>query len=220
MALSDDMHAPVFIRNELSDAAAAIWDQLTDGNVRFASDHPANPRRTVNDRLKWLNTQAPVAAVFSCSDSRVSAEIVFDAGIGDLFVIRNAGLVPSTEAIGSVEFAVAQLAVPLIVLMTHDGCGAVQAALASSEAAPRSNQSPLDRLVQGLQPAVTAARLGGTVSPDEVRAHHREGTIQTLIRRSSIIRSAVEAGALTLLGANYSPSTGRVTADVLPRPGQ
>lgn len=193
------------------------WETLAAGNERFAADRPTHPRQTGDDRLRSLSVQEPFAAVFGCSDSRVTAEIIFDTGIGDLFVVRNAGLVASTEAIGSLEFAVDQLHVPLIVLLSHDGCGAVQAALSATNASPRSSRSPLDQLVQGLQPAVEAAAQEGAPDSAAVRAHHRRLVARTLARRSTILSEALTAGRVAVIGANYSPETGIVTPDAHPQ---
>lgn len=104
-----------------------ILDFLLEGNERFSEDHPIHPDQTL-ERLRELNTgQHPVAAIVSCSDSRVPPELIFDQGLGDLFVIRNAGNIVADYEIGSVEYAVEVLGVPLVIVMGHTNCGAIHA---------------------------------------------------------------------------------------------
>ena len=105
------------------------------GNARFVAGDPQHPRQDVERREALLERQAPHAALFGCSDSRLAAEIIFDKGLGDLFVVRNAGQVISDSVLGSLEYAVAVLNVPLIVVLGHDECGAVL---------PRSTRRPTD----------------------------------------------------------------------------
>ncbi|MFC0261252.1 carbonic anhydrase [Fontibacter flavus] len=104
-----------------------LLEVLLEGNQRFAEDHPIHPDQTL-ERLRELNTgQHPVAAIVSCSDSRVPPELIFDQGLGDLFVIRNAGNIVADYEIGSVEYAVEVLGVPLVIVMGHTNCGAIHA---------------------------------------------------------------------------------------------
>lgn len=104
-----------------------ILEFLLEGNERFAADEPLHPDQTL-ERLRDLNRgQHPVAAIVSCSDSRVPPELIFDQGLGDLFVIRNAGNIVSDYEIGSVEYAVEVLGVPLVIVMGHTNCGAIAA---------------------------------------------------------------------------------------------
>ncbi|WP_291777623.1 carbonic anhydrase [Cecembia sp.] len=104
-----------------------LLDVLMQGNLRFAEDHPIHPDQTL-DRLRELNKgQHPVAAIVSCSDSRVPPELVFDQGLGDLFVIRNAGNIVGDYEIGSLEYAIGHLEVPLVIILGHTNCGAIGA---------------------------------------------------------------------------------------------
>lgn len=104
-----------------------VLDFLMDGNERFAEDHPIHPDQTL-ERLRELNKgQHPVAAIVSCSDSRVPPELIFDQGLGDLFVIRNAGNIVGDYEIGSLEYAIDYLEVPLIIILGHTSCGAIGA---------------------------------------------------------------------------------------------
>lgn len=104
-----------------------VLDFLMEGNERFAADESLHPDQTL-ERLRNLNAgQHPVAAIVSCSDSRVPPELIFDQGLGDLFVIRNAGNIVGDYEIGSVEYAVEALGVPLVIVMGHTNCGAIHA---------------------------------------------------------------------------------------------
>jgi len=111
---------------------ARVWEEMRLGNARFVAGEPNHPRQDVERRHELQVAQKPRAVLFGCSDSRLAAEIIFDQGLGDLFVIRNAGQVVSDSAIGSIEYAVAALDVSLIVVLAHDQCGAVRAAIDST----------------------------------------------------------------------------------------
>ncbi|MET0303520.1 MAG: carbonic anhydrase, partial [Microbacteriaceae bacterium] len=102
---------------------------MVRGNDRFVAGEPRHPRQDVERRTATAQLQTPHAALFGCSDSRLAAEIIFDKGLGDLFVVRNAGQVISDSVVGSLEYAVAVLNVPLILVLGHDECGAVKAAI-------------------------------------------------------------------------------------------
>ncbi|NLG55310.1 MAG: carbonic anhydrase, partial [Rhodococcus sp.] len=107
----------------------SAWKALRQGNERFVSDVSVHPSQGINDRAKLVAEQHPTAVIFGCGDSRVAAEIIFDQGLGDMFVVRTAGHVVDTAVLGSIEYAVDILDVPLVVILGHDGCGAVKAAL-------------------------------------------------------------------------------------------
>src|SRR5712692_3996794 len=112
--------------------ADEAWRQLLAGNERFAKGQPSSPRRRPEDFRAVAEAQYPAAVIVSCSDSRVAPEILFDVGVGDVFVVRVAGNVVSgagASVKGSIEYAVVELHVPLIVVMGHSGCGAVKAAM-------------------------------------------------------------------------------------------
>ena len=105
------------------------WQEMQEGNRRFVAGTPAHPHQDVEKRHELADGQAPIATLFGCSDSRLAAEIIFDAGLGDLFVVRNAGQVIGESIVASLEYAVEILRVPLIVVLAHDSCGAVRAAI-------------------------------------------------------------------------------------------
>ncbi|WP_037625545.1 carbonic anhydrase [Streptomyces aureus] len=109
------------------------FDLLMAGNQRFVSGTPEHPNQDATRRTEIAPSQQPFAVLFGCSDSRLAAEIIFDRGLGDLFVVRTAGHVAGTEVLGSIEFGVSVLNAPLVVVLGHDSCGAVAAARSALE---------------------------------------------------------------------------------------
>jgi carbonic anhydrase len=188
--------------------AADAWKRLADGNDRFVGDRPQHPRQDADRRAELAEGQQPVAALLGCSDSRVAAEVLFDQGLGDLFVIRNAGQVASASAIASIEYAVAVLGVPLVVVLAHDRCGAVQAAI--DAASPDAPLLPplIAAHIARIGPAVAAAAAAG--SPATVGEAHLEATVASLLARSELLAAAVADGSVDVVGANYRLAEGRV----------
>lgn len=193
------------------------------GNERFIDGTPQHPRQDVERRESVANGQAPVAAIFGCADSRLAAEIIFDMGLGDAFVVRNAGQVASESVIGSLEYAVAVLKVPLILVLGHDSCGAVASAIASQAADAEPLPPHIAKLIAPIVPAVH--RVTGTaadepidpaaVDPSEVGREHLRDTVAELLARSEIISTAVAENTLAIVGANYRLQQGRVVPDVV-----
>ena len=177
---------------------------------------PLHPRQDIEHREKLAAAQAPHAALFGCSDSRLAAEIIFDKGLGDLFVVRNAGQVISDSVVGSLEYAVAVLEVPLILVLGHDECGAVKAAI-DQAAAMRPRLPPHIRtLIAPIAPAVDrAGRVDGAPDALDVGREHLRDTVAELLERSELIGAAIAAGTLAVVGANYRLSEGRVVPDVI-----
>ena len=206
---------------------ARAWQEMTRGNDRFVAGEPLHPRQDVERRAEVMAQQEPIAALFGCSDSRLSAEIIFDKGIGDLFVIRNAGQVISESVIGSLEYAVAVLHVPLIVVLGHDSCGAVLAAIDSQTA----DATPLPPHIAGLIARIVPAvrRVAGSdgafnaqgaidsslVDSRDVGREHLRDTIAELLEESELISDAIAAGTLAIVGANYSLLVGRAEPDIV-----
>lgn len=194
---------------------AKAWQEMVRGNERFVRGEPLHPRQDVERRAELATGQAPHAALFGCSDSRLSAEIIFDKGIGDLFVVRNAGQIISESVLGSLEYAVGILHVPLIVVLGHDECGAVLAAIASTK--PDAVQLPphIASLVSKIVPAVhRVADRGDDVDSSEVGREHLRDTISELIESSELISDAIAAGTLAIVGANYRLLEGTAIADI------
>ncbi|WP_158864986.1 carbonic anhydrase [Leifsonia sp. AG29] len=200
-----------------------VWNAMLAGNERFVAGTPAHPHQDVQRREFVAAGQDPVAAIFGCSDSRLAAEIIFDMGLGDAFVIRNAGQVASDSAIGSLEYAVAVLHVPLILVLGHDNCGAVASAIASQ--APDAAPLPphIADLIAPIVPAVHRVAASGpgepvspgTVDAAEVGREHLRDTVADLLAKSEIISTAVADNVLAIVGANYRLQEGRVIPDVV-----
>lgn len=189
----------------MNEVARRALDDLLRGNERFAEGRPAHPRGDAGRRAETAPGQRPFAAVVSCSDSRVPPEILFDQGIGDLFVVRTAGGVLDDAAIGSLEYAVDHLRVPLIVVLGHTRCGAVEATIAGTRAPGR-----VARLVEALRPAVDrASSLGGDRSANAVR-ECALAAMDLLAECAPIIAPRVADGSLGLVGAIYDVATGIV----------
>ena len=200
---------------------AHAWAELQRGNQRFVSGIPGHPRQDVERREQLLDKQMPQAALFGCSDSRLAAEIIFDLGLGDLFVVRNAGQIISDSVIGSLEYAVAVLNVPLIVVLGHDECGAVRAAIDSQSPDAVPLPPHIHRLIEKIIPAVRRATLvsggAGAGSPDstEVGREHLRDTVAEILETSELISDAIAAGTLGIVGANYRLLEGTAVPDII-----
>jgi carbonic anhydrase len=185
-----------------------VWHKLMEGNMRFVQGL-FQSRNLLDLRRTLSQGQQPEAAVLCCSDSRVPAEIIFDQTLGDLFVVRTAGLVLDPTSIGSLEYAVAHLHVPLLVIKGHEGCGAVTATVEHPEAA----EHHIGAIVEQIMPAAAQARQTGKNGRELIEATtdiHLTSLEETLLRVSPIIREAVEAGRLEILVAKYFLNTGQV----------
>ncbi|MEJ1090979.1 carbonic anhydrase [Microbacterium istanbulense] len=196
---------------------AQAWQEMVDGNRRFVAGEPAHPHQDVSKRHELADGQAPMATLFGCSDSRLAAEIIFDKGLGDLFVVRNAGQVIGESIVASLEYAVAVLGVPLIVVLAHDSCGAVRAAIDGTaiDAAPLPPH--IWKLVAPIVPAArkVLAENGGTavadIDPELVGQEHLRNTVRDVLQSSELISAAVAEGRLGIVGANYRLAEGTAT---------
>ena len=200
---------------------AETWRELRAGNARFTAGTPQHPRQDVDRRTELANHQRPLVAIFGCSDSRLAAEIIFDVGLGDAFVVRNAGQVISDSVLGSLEYAVGVLGVPLILVLGHDHCGAVRAAIDSQGAEPDPLPAHISSLVDRIVPAVrrVAGTAEGPIDTDAIDAgyvgrEHLRDTVAELVERSELISDAIAAGTLAVVGANYRLLEGRAETDV------
>lgn len=191
------------------------------GNVRFIEGALRHPRQDALRRSEIEDSQSPIAALFGCADSRIAAEIIFDKGLGDLFVVRNAGQVISSSVIGSLEYAVEIIGVPLIVVLSHDNCGAVSAALAQTRPDATPLPPHIGAIVQAIAPAVERVRLqqgleaGQLFDAEAVGTEHLKDTVAELLAASELISDAVAAGKLAVVGANYTLTEGRVSPTVV-----
>ena len=187
----------------------AAWKSLKEGNERFVAGQPEHPSQSVEHRASLTKGQQPTAALFGCGDSRVAAELIFDQGLGDMFVVRTAGHVIDSAVLGSIEFAVTALGVPLIVILGHDSCGAVKATLAALDEGALPGGYVRD-VVERVAPSILLGRREGLSRADEFEARHVVETAAQLLDRSTAIAARVAAGELAIVGATYNLAEGRV----------
>lgn len=180
-----------------------VLDRLKEGNKRFVADQLEHKLQDQPRRTELVKGQAPWAIVLSCADSRVAPELAFDTGLGELFVVRVAGNVANTSSMASIEYAVAHLGTPVIVVMGHQSCGAVGAALAGGD-----NGYNLNHLLAHITPAVSAC--GEGADTNEVVKKNAHLNADELVNRSSIIRDAVNAGKVKVVSAYYNLTNGAV----------
>jgi carbonic anhydrase len=184
------------------------WKALKEGNERFVAGQPQHPSQSVDHRASLAAGQKPTAVVFGCADSRVAAELIFDQGLGDMFVVRTAGQVIDSAVLGSIEFAVTVLDVPLVVILGHDSCGAVKAALAAIQDGAIPGGFVRD-VVERVAPSILMGRRDGLSRVDEFEERHVKETLAQLMARSSAIAERVSAGTLAIAGVTYHLADGR-----------
>jgi carbonic anhydrase len=185
------------------------WKALKEGNERFVSGQVQHPSQSVEDRARLAHGQKPTAVVFGCSDSRVAAEIIFDQGLGDMFVVRTAGHVADSAVLGSIEYAVTVLDVPLVVVLGHDSCGAVKATLSALEDGEVPGGYVRD-IVERVTPSILLGRHAGLTRVDEFEARHVNETVVQLRVRSAPVAQRVSEGRLAIVGLTYHLADGRV----------
>lgn len=186
--------------------ADEAWQRLIQGNERFASGKMQHPDLSLKRRMEILKGQQPFAVVLGCSDSRVPPELIFDQGLGALFVVRTAGHVLDRVALESIEYAVSHLDTPLVVVLAHSDCGAVTAAVSERDAPPNT----VNRLVSKILPAVEqASSLPGDIVTNASKIHARR-TAQALSSASFVLKNPELSGPLTLTPAYYNLETGLV----------
>ncbi len=184
----------------------AALERLLKGNKRFAVDSLQHPNQTAARRMELSSGQSPFAVILTCSDSRVPPEIIFDQGLGDLFVVRVAGNIVDAVVLESIEYAVAHLHTPLIVVLGHTDCGAIKAALQSD-----ARDENVSLIVEAILPAIAAvgdcatADRGDMVARENVRL-----TVETLKTSRPILSPQVHEGALLVVGAFYDLKEGTV----------
>lgn len=187
-------------------------ERLQDGNRRFRSDARIAADLTHTRRLEIAREQRPFATLVGCSDSRVGPELLFGAGLGELFIVRNAGSTVGAHALGSVEYSVAALQVPLVVVLGHERCGAVMAAVDRLAGLPGPGGA-IDALVDDIVPAVRGC-MGSATGEELLERAVRANVAATVARlRAStepIMRDARERGELWIVGAYYDLESGRV----------
>ncbi|MGZ4906784.1 MAG: carbonic anhydrase [Halobacteriota archaeon] len=185
--------------------AQEALSMLMNGNARFVSGNVCHPNQSDEQRAKVVSGQQPFAVVVSCSDSRVPPEIVFDQGIGDIFTVRTAGEVMDNATIGTIEYAVEHYHVQLIVVLGHDDCGAVKAAVEGS-----SEPGQINHIVQAITPAVNTAKgMHGDLLSNSIDVN-TENVVAQLQSMHPILAEHVQQGNLQIVPARYHLDTGAV----------
>ena len=194
-------------------SAMYALNRLTLGNQRYVAEQSYGGNISSRRRIQLSKGQNPFAVIVGCSDSRVPAELVFDQGLGDLFVIRVAGNITDESVTGSVEYAVAVLGCELVVVLGHTDCGAVKATLQEINQ-PSENLSPnLGFIVNAISPVVSSLKSNDSnhdeLISNAIRANIKHSA-QQLYETSTILESAVNDGKLIIAGAEYHLKTGEV----------
>ncbi|MCX7965444.1 MAG: carbonic anhydrase [Syntrophorhabdaceae bacterium] len=178
---------------------------LIEGNKRYASGHPIHPHEDSERRKEVSSGQKPFAVIVGCSDSRVPPQIIFDQGIGDLFIIRVAGNIVDDVALGSIEYAVEHLGTELVVVLGHSKCGAVMAAVNGTE-----EDGHIRCIIKTIMPAVEKARKQeGDVIVNAIR-NNIDMMVETIKNSEPIISKLIKKGKLKVIGAHYDIDTGVV----------
>lgn len=180
-----------------------VLTRLEDGNARFVADSLDGKLQNSSRRSTLTNGQEPYAIILSCADSRVVPELAFDTGLGELFVVRVAGNVANSSSLASIEYAVAHCGSQVIVVLGHQSCGAVTAAIGGGD-----NGYSLNHLLSHITPAISASPEGAAVN--DVVKKNASLTAGELVNRSSIIRNAVEGGTVKIVSAYYNLDSGKV----------
>jgi len=197
---------PVF-----ADPADDALQTLKDGNENFVAGKMLHPNSTPQRVQETSSGQKPYAIVLTCSDSRVAPEVIFDAGIGDIFVVRDAGNIADPAITGSIEYAVGHLHAPLVVVMGHTKCGAVGAAVAGGTAG-----GSIDYILGKINPAVKTAKsrnpgMRGDLFTNEVSKINVANVVSEIIADSTEITEAIHKSEVKVIGAVYDVSDGRVS---------
>lgn len=203
---------------ERDDAETLTWKaarkRLEEGNERFVEGQSAHPDQT-SARRKKLNTagQKPYVSILSCADSRVPPEVVFDQGLGDLFVVRSAGQVVDSAVLGTLQFGVAEFATPLLVVLGHSKCGAVKATIEAIEKKSPASGTDIDALVAAITPSVEEAEELGATKEDllPVAIDSNVERVVEQLAQAKVLSVAVKSRKLKIIGAVYELGTGEVS---------
>ncbi|QNE13961.1 carbonic anhydrase [Pseudarthrobacter sp. NBSH8] len=190
---------------------ALAWRRMREGNERFVAGESSHPNQDASRRSSLVENQNPFAVIFGCSDSRLAAEIIFDLGLGDAFVVRTAGQVIDDAVLGSLEYSISVLGVPLIVVLGHDSCGAVSA----TKSAVDTGNMPVGfirDLVERITPSVLTSMRNGEHEVNDMVVEHVKQTSQRLVDSSRVISTAIENGRAAVIGLSYSLAEGRANA--------
>ena len=183
--------------------------RLMEGHRRYLAEQMAHPNQTAERRREVASGQSPFAIVLGCSDSRVPPEVIFDAGLGDLFIVRVAGNVVDNAGLGSIEFAAAEFESPLILVMGHSNCGAVKAAISVVQTGEQV-EGPIGSLVDLIRPAVAQAReRPGNLLVNATRANI-ELSMARILESEPILATRERLGSLDVVGGVYDLESGVV----------
>ena len=195
------------------------WDEFIAGNERFVQGVSNHPNQDVERRSELANSQTPDVALFGCSDSRLAAEIIFDRGLGDLFIARNMGHVVAESITASMEYAVTELGSALIVVLAHDSCGAISAAIDQSSRTPTQTTASVRHTLAPIQPSVQQLWMeqnshspyaeAASIDANAVGRIHLSATVNELLRSSRALSDAVDQGRLAVVGCQYRLTEGR-----------
>ncbi|MCO4239099.1 MULTISPECIES: carbonic anhydrase [Micrococcaceae] len=186
---------------------ALAWRRMREGNERFVAGESSHPNQDASRRSSLVENQHPFAVIFGCSDSRLAAEIIFDLGLGDAFVVRTAGQVIDDAVLGSLEYSISVLGVPLIVVLGHDSCGAVSA----TKSAVDTGNMPVGfmrDLVERITPSVLTSMRNGEHEINDMVVEHVKQTSKRLVDSSRVISAAIEDGRAAVIGLSYSLAEG------------
>nr|WP_303795993.1 carbonic anhydrase [Bifidobacterium catenulatum] len=218
-------------QNDVEGTANGVWSRMLAGNRRFTEGKMEYPNRSVEARKAVIDTHEPDAAVLSCSDARVSPDIIFDAGIGDLFTVRTAGQVIDDAVIASLEYAVDVLDVRLLVVLGHQNCGAIKQACKEYEALlheltadaedslmAADSIADLDERILNAKSlmlrtvgfSIWQAHESELESTEDFERVHIARTIEQLVEQSAVIQRALAEDRLMITGARYQLDTGKV----------
>lgn len=189
-------------KNLSADEALA---KLQVGNANFVKMHLAHPNATKERRDSLVKGQHPFAIVVTCSDSRVPAEMIFDQGLGDIFVIRNAGNVLDDHVIGSIDYAVHHLGVNLVVIMGHQSCGAVGAAMATNQ-----ESKYIETIKKTIQPAIEKCKKDNCLTYENAIKTNAKLGAETLLKNDEEMEEAVKEHGVKVVPAYYNLETGKV----------
>ncbi len=222
---------PFVNQNDVEGTASGVWSRMLAGNRRFAEGKLEHPNRSVEAREATIDTHEPEAAILSCSDARVSPDIIFDAGIGDLFTVRTAGQVIDDAVIASLEYAVDVLGVRLLVVLGHQNCGAIKQAVKEYDALLHNltadaedslmaadSVADLDERILNAKSlmlrtvgfSIWQAHESELESTEDFERVHIARTIEQLVEQSEVIQRALAEDRLMITGARYQLDTGKV----------
>lgn len=186
--------------------------RLAAGNARFVAGTAAHPDQSVDRRTALREGQHPFAAVLACADSRVAPELLFDQGLGDLFVVRSAGQVLDHAVLGSLQYGVGELETPLLVVLGHSRCGAVKATIETIEKHAEASHTDIDALVAAIRPAVEEAEELGASEKNllSVSIDMNVERVVEHLKAAPVLAAAAKLRKVKIVGATYDIGTGQV----------